>query len=352
MIMKNEIENGSNVSKANETVVIKKRKPRIGFLGVGWIGRNRLQTVKQSGIAEIMAIADPDEQSRARAKEVAPHAQEYSSLEELCSLPLDGIVIATPSALHAEQVMYALKRKYPVFCQKPLARNAVETEQIIDSARRENRLLDVDYSYRYLDGVERINELLDRNVLGDIFSINLVFHNAYGPDKAWFYDTALSGGGCLIDLGIHLVDLVLWMFDFPQVTNITSKVFSKGKMLHNRQRCVEDYAVAHFELYNSIAVSLACSWKLSAGRDAIIEASFYGTHGGASLSNVNGSFYDFTAVHYNGTKQSVLSSPPDDWGGRALSQWIGKIAQGAINFDPSAYTQVTVSRIIDTMYNP
>jgi predicted dehydrogenase len=58
--------------------------------------------------------------------------------------------------------------------------------------------------------------------LGRVFAVDLVFHNAYGPDKPWFYDPELAGGGCVMDLGVHLVDLALWSLDFPGVTAVTS----------------------------------------------------------------------------------------------------------------------------------
>src|SRR5687768_10005970 len=95
-------------------------KPRIGFLGTGWIGRHRLEAIARSDAGEIMAIADPVRELAARGTSVAPEAVLLSSLEELLELPLDGVVIATPSALHAEQAIAALGRGMAVFCQKPL----------------------------------------------------------------------------------------------------------------------------------------------------------------------------------------------------------------------------------------
>src|SRR5205823_9344721 len=115
---------------------------------------------------------------------------------------LDGIVIATPSALHASQCLAALERGFAVFCQKPLGRNERETRAVVEAARRADRLLGVDFSYRTLGGAEAIRELIRSGSLGRIYAIDAVFHNAYGPDKAWFRDREQSGGGCVMDLGI------------------------------------------------------------------------------------------------------------------------------------------------------
>jgi predicted dehydrogenase len=207
----------------------------------------------------------------------------------------------------------------------------------------------VDLSYRYIEGMRRIRELVRSGELGSIYTAHLVFHNAYGPDKAWFYDPALSGGGCVIDLGIHLVDLALWTLDFPQVQRATSRLFAGGVPLGDTRTKVEDYAVALLDLDGGTTVQLACSWKLPAGQDAVIEAAFYGTGGGAALRNVGGSFYEFTAERFAGTARETLSSPPDEWGGRAAVDWATRLAAGE-RYDPAAERLVDVTAAIDSIY--
>src|SRR5438270_7852948 len=83
-------------------------KPRLGFLGVGWIGRNRLEAIAKSGLAEIKAIMDPSPQQAEKASALAPKAEIAGSVEELLEIGLDGVVIATPSALHAAEATQAL----------------------------------------------------------------------------------------------------------------------------------------------------------------------------------------------------------------------------------------------------
>ena len=197
--------------------------------------------------------------------------------------------------------------------------------------------------------MRRIREVVREGGLGRVFAADLVFHNAYGPDKPWFYDPALAGGGCVMDLGVHLVDLALWVLDFPEVAEVSSALFAGGAPLGPHPDRVEDYAVATIELTDGTAVRLACSWRLQAGRDAIIEAAFYGTEGGARLSNVDGSFYDFTAERYRGTAREMLSQPPDAWGGRAAADWAERLAGGA-RFDADAKRLVEVAQVLDRIY--
>ncbi len=112
----------------------------------------------------------------------------------------------------------------------------------------------------------------------------------------------------------------------------------------------EDFAAAQLELAGGTAVQLACSWRLAAGQDCVIEASFYGTQGGAALRNVNGSFYDFTVERFHGTRRETLASPPDAWGGRAAVAWARALARGG-RYDPEVESigkvQATLDRIFD-----
>src|SRR5215210_3909232 len=324
------------------------RKPRLGFLGVGWIGRNRMEALARSGVVEIAAVSDPIESNAKAARDLASCAV-VDTLDALLEMDLDGVVIATPSALHAPQAAAALERGVAVFCQKPLGRSAAETAHVVDVARRADRLLGVDLSYRFLEGARRVRELIQSGELGTIYAADLVFHNAYGPDKPWFYDPVLSGGGCVIDLGIHLIDLALWILDPERVVGVSSRLFAKGEMLFDTTSVVEDYAIAELDLQSGAAVRLACSWNLPAGCDAVIQASFFGTQGGAALNNVDGSFYDFTADWFHGTSRKRLSSPPDDWGGRAVVDWAERLVAGG-EFDASAERLIEVAVLIDTIY--
>ncbi len=325
-------------------------RPRLGFLGVGWIGRPRMQAILEAGMAEVAAIADPSPETAAEAGRLAPGAELVRTLDDLLDMGVDGVVIATPSALHAEQSIRALASGAAVFCQKPLGRTAAEVRGVVDAARTADRLLDVDLSYRFTEGMRRIREAVRSGGLGRVYAADLVFHNAYGPDKPWFYDPALSGGGCVMDLGVHLVDLALWTLDFPEVSGVSGTLFGEGERLRGpRPDRAEHYAVATLELETGASVRLACSWRLNAGRDAVISAAFYGTEGGAALRNVDGSFYDFTAERYRGTARETLAAPPDVWGGRAAAHWAARLAAGE-RFDPAVERLVEVARVLDRIY--
>jgi predicted dehydrogenase len=337
------------MSRTSPAPLLQDHRPRIGFLGTGRIGLIRMQSLLNDRLIEPVVVSDPSPAMADAARQLAPGAQLAGSLDEMLEHELDGLIIATPSALHAEQSIQALQHGVPVFCQKPLGRTRAEVDAVIDAARQADRLLGVDLSYRHTSGMQKISKLVTSGAIGEVFAADLVFHNAYGPDKPWFFDKALSGGGCVMDLGVHLVDLALWTLGFPEVTSVTGHLFSHGTPIARDSDTVEDFATATITLATGAVVRISCSWHLHAGRDAVIGADFYGTMGGASLANVGGTFLDFAAHHHTGTASILLSEPPDAWPGRAAAVWAAQLSAGG-RFDQSADEFAAVADVLDRIY--
>lgn len=322
--------------------------PRIACLGVGWIGRNRLQGLLEEDLVEVVAIVDPDPVAARAAAAMAGGAQVLPSLDALGAGDVDGVMIASPSALHAEQSIAALRRGFAVMCQKPLGRDASEVDAVLSAARAADRRLGVDLSYRHVAGVAQMRERVQAGELGELFAVEATFHNAYGPDKAWFYDVQQAGGGCLVDLGTHLVDLVLWVCGASTAAVVDACCFAGGKPLTGRH-AVEDYARARLRLPSGAVASVTCSWNLHAGQDALIALELYGTAGALTLRNVGGSFYDFRVEHHLGTSSTVIAEPPDGWGPRAAEAWARALHRDP-GYDPEIEGVAEVARILDAVY--
>ncbi|MCU1455491.1 MAG: oxidoreductase [Acidimicrobiales bacterium] len=324
-------------------------KPRLGFLGVGWIGRDRLLALDRSDVAEVVAVADLDADAaeavaaRVGARVVGPD----ELLANGCAI--DGVVIATPSGMHAAQSLAALRHGLAVFCQKPLGRDGDEVASVVEAARRVDRLLGVDLSYRHAVAFARARAAVRSGAIGHVYAADLAFHNAYAPGQAWCRDLALAGGGCVIDLGTHLVDLALWTLDPPGVDAVSSRLFACGQPVGRARTVVEDHAVARLDLVGGAAVTVACSWCWEGGCDAAIGARFHGTGGAVSVTNVGGSFYDLRAEEHHGTATTVLAEPPDLWGGRGLVAWADQLGAGG-GFDPAALDLVAVATTLDRVY--
>lgn len=374
---------------------------RIGFLGLGWIGRLRLdaiatlcdcvrghsslqQHLMQSWSRQdapgrellcIAALADPDEQRLQRAAQAYPEALAVAGLDELLEQELDGVVIATPNAAHAQQAIRCLARGVAVFCQKPLATNAADSARVIAAARAADRLLAVDYSYRHVRGMPELRRRISAGELGEIVAMDLRFHNAYGPDKAWCSDARVAGGGCLLDLGVHLIDLASWLQDGPGMHLVGSRIYRRG-MPRSRGE-IEDMAYAELRQDNGAIVRLACSWHAHAGCDALIGADIFGTQGGAAWRNLRGSFYDFEIEIFHGTRRERIglgeqrgidaagaaddAARPaagrdagrdairDEWGPRALHAWLHRLAHDR-SFDPDVLQTLRHAQLIEEIY--
>lgn len=324
------------------------RLPRLGFLGMGWIGRARLQSLVDWGGAEITALVDPSPAAREAGQSLAPDAAAACSLEEILDMDLDGLVVATPPGLHQQHVEAALAAGWAVFCQKPLASTHLGTRRLIEAARSANRLLLVDMSYRRAEAFIRAQQVIRLGAVGRVRAVEAVFHNPYRPGREWSSQVDLSGGGCLIDLGTHLVDLALTSLGPGKISSLTSALFHAGQPMRFPMR-PEDYAQLTLRLDHGGVASIVTSWEQVAG-DPVIGIVYRGRGGSVEVRNVSGSFYDFETILSRDRQRVVLSSPPDQWGGRLLIEWTRRLAEEDGAYDPSIESLENVAYVIDLAY--
>lgn len=308
-----------------------------------------MRVLADSGLAEVGAICDLDP---ARLYDACARLRHQpvicDAFEELLELPLDGVVIATPNWLHESQAAAALDRGLPVFSQKPLALTAAGTRCLLDLSRRHALPLGVDWSYRHLAGMSALRQRIADGEIGSITAAELSFHNAYGPDAAWYYELASGGGGCLLDLGCHLLDLCHWLLGARGPADVRARCFRNGVLLSLPPGEPEDFVMADVDYDSGQHVHLSCSWRAAVGRGAVIGCRIFGTDGGAAIHNVGGSFYDFEITLHHGDQSEVLGHPPDDWPGRALLEWTRALDRG--NEAEDMEHLVTTAELIDTIY--
>jgi predicted dehydrogenase len=319
-------------------------------VGLGWIGRARLKALAEADLVDIPMLADPNPEALRAARLLVPEASVATGIEDLLACDLDAVVIATPSGLHAEACKRALAAGLAVFCQKPLAPRAAEVASVIDAARAADRLLRVDFCYRHARAFSTLREAVRSGSIGRVYAAELTFHNAYGPDKAWALDRELAGGGCLVDLGVHLVDAAFFVLGgVSAVTYAHARLYAGGQPVTSGSSSVEDLALGQLELDDSTALSLACSWRSSFGDHARIRVALHGSGGGAAVENVDGSFYDFSCERFHGSAREVLFRGEDDWGGRALLSFAQELVQSPA-FRPDDQL-LPVARALDDLYS-
>lgn len=260
----------------------------LGVVGLGGLGEALIKDLGTfSSQLELVAVQD------VRPGLAAGVATNYGArwagqrFEDLLGIDgVDAVVICTPNALHAPQAQAALRRRKHVLVQKPLAVSCYDAQATIDTAAEHQRLLFVDYSYRFLETVASLRSAVVES--GPIRRARGSFHNIYGPgrEKTWFFDPRLSGGGALMDLGVHLLDLGLWLLRPAQV-----------RLLSVDMRSPADSAVenaAHLRLLvDEFEFDLQVSWN--ADRPATEIALEIEFESGALLrwENVEGSFFHF-----------------------------------------------------------
>jgi predicted dehydrogenase len=321
--------------------------PRLGFVGLGWIGRLRLEAVASAGAGAVVALCEPLEDRLGAAAEGHPDAATFRDVRGLLDaaerLDLDGVVIATPNALHVEQARAALERGLAVFVQKPIGTGAEDVEALVADARRADRRLGVDYAYRHLAAAERARTLVRDGALGEVFFAEAEFHNAYGPDKAWCFDPDLSGGGAFMDLGVHLVDLSLWLLG-----GRPEEVRGWARDLPGHPG-IDGFSAAEVTLDSGARSRIAASWHAHAGRDCIFRVVVHGSDGSAEIRNVDGSFYDFELCLRRGRSEEIVVRDSRDWMDRGIVAWARDVVRDP-GYDSSADGNVEVARVVDRVY--
>ncbi|MDQ6669548.1 MAG: Gfo/Idh/MocA family oxidoreductase [Chloroflexota bacterium] len=260
----------------------------LGVAGLGGLGEALIKDIgKFSTQLELVAVQDvrPGVAADMAARFGARWAGER--FEDLLAVDgLDAVLICTPNALHAPQAQAALRLQKHVLVQKPLAVSCVDAQATIDTAAEHGRLLFVDYSYRFLETIAVLRSRLVES--GPARRAHGSFHNIYGPgaEKAWFFDPKLSGGGALMDLGVHLLDLGLWLVQ-PAHARLLSV-----DMRSTPDRAVESAAVLRLLLGNT-EFDLDVSWN--ADRPSTDITFEFQLENGSLLrwQNVDGSFFHF-----------------------------------------------------------
>lgn len=186
----------------------------IGLIGCGQIAQSvHLPILRRLSGVRLAAIAEPDANSRRAASRIAPGALALAGYEDLLSLEdVEAVVVALPTARHAEVAIAALEAGKHVYLEKPLATTLPDAEAVLHAWRRASRVGMIGFNYRFNKLYRRARELVRRGALGELIAVRSVFATATRPLPAWKMRRA-TGGGVLLDLASHHIDLVRFLFD-------------------------------------------------------------------------------------------------------------------------------------------
>jgi len=274
------------------------QKLRVAVIGLG-MGRGHIRDYLQCPEAELVAICDQDAVRLAAVATEFGVAKTFTDYHEMLKSPrLDAVSVALPNFLHAPVTLDCLAAGKHVLCEKPLALNAHEAEQMVRAARSRGLTLMVNFNFRFEAAAWTVHNAVDEGLLGDVYFARTGWHRNRGIPSwgGWFTTKRLSGGGGLIDLGVHRLDLALWYMGYPAPVAVSGAVYGHlGKELARRQGRefdVDDLAAGFVRFANGATLAVEASWATNSEKCEEMFTTLYGTRGGASLRNV-GEGYEF-----------------------------------------------------------
>jgi predicted dehydrogenase len=251
------------------------KKLRAGVISAGAIAQAcHLPGYAKNRNVELVAVADPSE---TRHKEVLagyPDLRTYKTARAmLATEDLDVVSVCSPNTYHAKQVIAALESGCHVLCEKPMALKLDDADAMMDAAKRARKKLMIGFTHRLLRGNQRCKQMLKERALGKPFMMRVRFAHG-GPmagwaKSGWFYNKRLAGGGALLDMGIHAIDLCHWMMGpIKSVSGTTATLVKKIS--------VDDNAVLNLEFKNGALGYIEVGWTSQPG---FVGTEIYGTKG-------------------------------------------------------------------------
>ena len=294
------------------------KKFRVGVIGVG-MGRHHVAGFNEHPSCQVVAITDPDEQRLKAIGDLNNVPGRYTSAKEMfASEKLDIVSIATPNKYHKPLAVQAFQNGCHVFCEKPMATSSREARAMLEAAKKARKRLMIDFSYRFTEPAVALKREVDAGAIGEVYFARTIWHRRRGMPGfgGWFGQKALAGGGPLIDLGVHRLDLALWLMGYPKPVWVLGSTYNHiARELAGRARKkydVEDMAVGMVKFSNGATLEVEASWAANIQEQELMETRLFGTKGGLVHRNV-GETYKFEAelfVDHDGSLFDMKLHPP------------------------------------------
>ncbi|MFD1177860.1 Gfo/Idh/MocA family protein [Paenibacillus puldeungensis] len=274
-------------------------KLKIGLIGAGSISDLHLKAYRDNPEVELYAVSDLNE-ARAKAKAEAygiANTRAFTNYQDLLALSeLDAVSICTLNNTHAEVSIAALEAGKHVLIEKPLCQTVEEALRIEEAVRTSGRVLQVGFVRRHGSNTQILKKFIDAGDLGDIYYAKASCLRRFGNPGGWFADKKRSGGGPVIDLGVHIIDICWYLMGRPKVKSVSANTYHRLGNRSNVQHLsfyktadydaslntVEDLANALIRFENGASLMLDVSFTLHAKSDEL-SVKLYGEKGGAEL---------------------------------------------------------------------
>jgi predicted dehydrogenase len=266
---------------------------RIGIVGAGNISEAHLDGYRQLADVEVVAICDIDAEKLAAYAKAHGIPKTFTDYREMLKLPeLDAISVCVWNCEHAAVTIAALRAGKHVLCEKPLAMSVAEAKQMEEEARIANRTLSVGVVMRFDQRTKVVQDMIEADRFGKLYFARATDLRRVGSPLGWFSSKALSGGGPMIDLGVHIIDICRYFMGNPKPVAISAATFEglgAGKNIKGLSRYyasgptdvydVEDLAVALIRFDNGALLEVETSYTLHAEQEEEYTVKLYGTKG-------------------------------------------------------------------------
>lgn len=274
-----------------------KNTTNIGIIGTGNIGRVHIETFKQLADVHITAITDVDKSGAEQVARQYGIDKVYDSTEQLLEdQQLDAVVIGVPNQFHADIAVKALKAGKHVLLEKPMAINTEDAKKIVRAQREYRKIVMVSHQMRWGWLPQAVKEQTEKGALGHIYNAHTGWLRRKGIPGwgTWFTQSSQSGGGPLIDIGVHMLDLTLYLMGNPKPVSVFGSTYAEfgpkkrgigtwGTPDWNGTFDVEDLASALIKMEDGSSLSLEVSWAVHMATSNEPFIHLRGSEGGASI---------------------------------------------------------------------
>jgi len=325
---------------------------RVGIVGCGGIANGKhMPALKALPNVEMVAFCDivPERAQKAREEFGAPDSKLYATYQELAADPtLDAVHVCTPNKSHAPITIAALEAGKHVMCEKPMAKTAREAQAMLDAARRAGKKLTIGYQGRFGPEAQYLKKVCEAGKLGEIYFAKAhAIRRRAVPTWGVFLNEEEQGGGPLIDIGTHALDLTLWEMDNYDVRYVVGNVYRKLADTKDAANAwgpwdpaaytVEDSAFGFITMKNGATIVLESSWALNTLDVGESQTTLCGTKGGADMKD---------GLRLNGEEFSQTYVTKPDLGADGVAFYDGEVK------DPTVLEAETFYAAIETNGDP
>lgn len=272
---------------------------KIGIIGCGGIATGKhLPSLAQLDNVEILGFCDLVEEKALKAQKLygAKDSKIFVDYRELLEMDLDAIHVCSPNNTHAEISIDAMRADKHVMCEKPMAKTTKEAEQMIKVSEETGKKLTIGYQNRFRSDSEYLHAICEEGQLGDIYlgKAKAIRRRAV-PTWGVFLDEEAQGGGPLIDIGTHALDLTLWMMDNYKPKYVVGNIYHELSKKENSANAwgswdpekfkVEDSAFAFITMENGASIILESSWALNTLDEGEAKTTLFGNKMGADMED-------------------------------------------------------------------